>query len=439
MSRTTPHDFDRERPIRFDPYMRGGIDRHAVEPHRRERLRRAPRHPVARAAAVLLVAVLTGCGLADPGNPYAGRDVTTPVAVTGGRSFTQVSAGFLHTCALDTDGAAWCWGSDEYRQLGTSEATATCEAVRCARAPRRAGGDGRYAAIAAGVSHTCALGSAGVAWCWGGGYPGDPPLLGDGATRSSGAPVRVASDSAFVQLAVGATHACALTGSGRAFCWGRNEAGQLGDGSRQPRGVPVAVQTNERFARIAAGFLHACGVTVAGELLCWGANRWGQLGTGDVPYNAVGLDADRPARVAGTRRWRDVAAGDAHSCGLADDANVYCWGRNENARQLGDNSLVTHRGVPGPVLPRRVVEALAAGAESACARLAAGELWCWGSNYFGGLGNGRSVPAGEPVPQRTLLGPWRSVSLGGSHGCGISLAGVTYCWGDAFFGQVGHR
>jgi alpha-tubulin suppressor-like RCC1 family protein len=403
---------------------------------------------VVRAALLLVMSVVSAaCDIAAVNNPYAGRAVPTPVTVSGSRQYARISAGFFHSCAVTTSGEAWCWGSNEYRQLGTSSAPPLCESFSCSRTPLRVAGALAWSDIAAGVTSTCALTTAGRAYCWGGGYAGIQTLLGDSATASSATPVRVQTDSTFVAISVGGAHSCALTAGGTAMCWGENQFGQLGNGASVSTVAPTVVSSTLRFTSISASNSTTCAVAVDGVGYCWGSNRWGQLGVGEVPYNSFGLAERRPREISGDRRWLQIAAGFEHTCGVTMAGAALCWGQNENAGQLGDSTWISHRGMPTPVVGGRTFDGIAAGAVGTCAHTPGNELYCWGSNYFGGLGNGRTASGGVNHPVKNIGGAFRgggaarlhSAGLGSSHGCAIKTDGSASCWGDAFYGQTGDR
>jgi alpha-tubulin suppressor-like RCC1 family protein len=103
--------------------------------------------------------------------------------------------------------------------------------------------------------------------------------------------VAVAGGHAFVTLAAGSrpiqvpdlekrSHACGIARSGKAFCWGANNLGQLGDGTTTDRLVPTAVSTTEVFVAIGAGDNFTCAMTPQLKGFCWGTNAQGELGNG---------------------------------------------------------------------------------------------------------------------------------------------------------------
>lgn len=367
------------------------------------------------------------------------RSQVSPVEVFGGGTWTQVAAGFQHTCALATDGKAWCWGANQYGQLGVLTAGSCSEVGTCARRPLQVSGGLTFIRIAAGVTHSCGLTAAGAAWCWGGGNEGGKAgFLGNGTILKSTTPVKVASDSVFRDISIGLSNTCALTAAGQAWCWGRNTRGELGDSSQSPRAAPVRVSGTARYAKISLGVEHTCALSVTGTAQCWGHNRFGQLGTGDVPYNSFGLVRTTPGRVLGTSSLVDLSAGGEHTCALRTDGFVECWGINVSAGQLGDRSPLTHRGVPGLILDSLTYTTFSSGTSTICGRTETAAIRCWGGNIYGALGNGDRSVLPEASPVANLGSGFTKFSGGGQHMCAINAEQRLFCWGDKKFGQIGN-
>jgi alpha-tubulin suppressor-like RCC1 family protein len=146
-------------------------------------------------------------------------------------------------------------------------------------------GGRRYSALGGGFLYTCGLSTAGAAYCWG---TNDARQLGSGTTvDSSSTPLQVVGGLTFTTLAVGGAHVCGITPSGAVYCWGNNFEGELGDGTTSDRSVPVAAGGSLRFASISLGAFHTCGVATNGVGYCWGDGAFGELGTGTTSSSAV--------------------------------------------------------------------------------------------------------------------------------------------------------
>ena len=113
----------------------------------------------------------------------------TPVAVSGGLSFTALAAGGGYTCGLTASGAAYCWGSNDTGQLGIFPVT-----IRSSSTPIAVSGGLSFRAIAAGTFHTCGLTGSGAAYCWG---FDDYGQLGDGSTSGGAIPAAVSGGLTF--------------------------------------------------------------------------------------------------------------------------------------------------------------------------------------------------------------------------------------------------
>jgi alpha-tubulin suppressor-like RCC1 family protein len=252
-----------------------------------------------------------------------------PALVGSTVGFRQLAAGFSYSCGLSLTGIAYCWGLNSGGTLGVP--AATTQALQ----PIPVGTDLSFSVIAGGSYHVCAL-AAGKAYCWGRGSNGETGTGGDLATPPPDlfSPTMVAGGFTFDTLVSAASHSCALTAGGAAYCWGLNDEGQLGNGSRQSSATPAAVSGGLTFARLAVGTAHSCGLTADGTMYCWGYNNYGALGLGGDPD----IRKLAPTAVSTTLRFRQLATYQ-HTCGVALNDSVHCWGRNLLG-QVGDGSVL---------------------------------------------------------------------------------------------------
>lgn len=209
--------------------------------------------------------------------------------------------------------------------------------------------------IATGQNHSCALLSNNSVKCWGYNNTGQ---LGDGTTTNRNAPVTVVGlpDSAIQSIALGHDTSCVVTAAAEAWCWGKNDFGQLGRGTTSSIGREVPAKATHIGAPVismSVGGHHACAILSSGAARCWGSNTSGRLGTGDT------INRLSPAAVAGLpSALAQIHAQSGHTCAQTVSGQALCWGNN-GGRQLGGRyrygPTAAHRGVGNELWRRQVV------------------------------------------------------------------------------------
>jgi alpha-tubulin suppressor-like RCC1 family protein len=366
----------------------------------------------------------------------------TPLRVTDQPlRFTAIVTGSEFSCGLTGDGLAFCWGRGNSGQLGRV-APQQCVSdyapyfVECSPRPVRVRTDVRFARLFAGSTHACALDRDGAAWCWGSNQWGQLGSAGNsGGDAREWAPVRVNTGLRFQTLSPSYFHTCGVALDGGLWCWGTPWWGQF---SQDGFPAPVPVAPERTFTAVAAGVDHTCAVGTDGAAWCWG--REGALGSAadsTCYYYANTPEActSQPLRVPIDEAVVTLAANTFGTCGLTASGRGFCWGWNDYG-QAGDGT-VEFRLAPATVAGDHRFADLTVGFQYTCGRTAAGDVWCWGRNA-GTFGNGLGLDLINPEPIPAAFGVnAASVAAGFEHTCAITPEGVAYCWGRNWQGQVG--
>ena len=339
---------------------------------------------------------------------------------SGWSRVTSLSASGEFTCALLANQDVACWGLSADR---------TEQAV----APVVVEGLSKSTATSAG----CALVYDGTVECWSG-IADQPRRVPNLFTATA-----IAGNAA--------THACAILDDSTVQCWGDNSRGQLGNGSVGASATPVSVFDSQGkilrgAVHIAVGARHSCAVLQDSGVVCWGDNTSGQLGNGDLSVTSSGGALQVQSTLGTLANVRKLALGDDHSCALIDDGTVQCWGQGEFG-QLGDETRLDPMAIASAVISGRNslsgVTDLSSGARSTCA-ITRGNAVCWGSNDRGQLGAFTRLDHSATPIQVTMadqsgaLDSLQSIALGSRHACALKQNGEVYCWGRNRHGQMGN-
>ena len=356
---------------------------------------------------------------------YTSASTSTTLTVEA-TTFTSLSGGTNHTCVRTSEGAAQCFGYNNYGQLGDGTTTQRTSPVAVT------GLSSGVVSVSSGAWHSCALMTNGSVKCWGRGEWGN---LGQGSTSSSYTPVDVVGLNAVATKVVTTQYStCALTSVGGVKCWGYGGWGLLGNAASSSSSAPVNVSgMSSGVISLAAGGQHLCAIRNSGALSCWGWNGYGQLGDGTTtdrnePTDVTGLDFGVTA----------VAPGMYHTCASLATGGVRCWGYNGDG-QLGNNSWSSSYTPVSVYGMTDATTSISSGERHTCVIKTSGALWCWGSNTNGQLGNGLTTTSPIPVNSSSLGTGVRTVSAGlaGWHTCALTTDGNAKCWGRNSEGQLG--
>lgn len=311
--------------------------------------------------------------------------------------------------------------------------------------------------MATGLRHNCYLKADHTIWCSGENNSGQ---LGNGGTSAIPTPTPVqvrdmtnAPVTDAVALGMGGVHSCAIRAGGAVWCWGENDTcangGQLGDGTTtsRNRAVPVIKTDNSpltNVVEVSASYCNTCARDSSGGVWCWGDNGNNRLGDGTLVSRTRAAPVLVAAGGAAFAGAASISVGDQHSCVRKTNGEVWCWGSNF-AGQVGDTTT-TNAPVPTKVLDGAI--SASAGRYHSCAVKADNSVWCWGQGFQGRLGNGTgdrdrgtALDVLVPAPVLTSLGgaPFGGAAsvAAGSVSCALGTSKAASCWGVSNYGQTG--
>lgn len=355
---------------------------------------------------------------------------TASLSVQGsGTHQTQLvaSTGKYHsTSYVLRDGVLFGWGANSsYELLNNTTTNVTTPAIINAITNIKYLAVGDYSAIA--------LKSDGTVYAWGNINNADTTGL---PVFSTSQPAQVSGLSNVTSIAAGIDSAFALKSDGTVWAWGQNSSGELGDGTTTDRATPVQVAGLSNVVSIASGGHFSVALKNDGTVWMWGSVYASDTPTIiGVPDSVTCTTITTPTLVSGISGITKIAAGARFVAALDDNGNVWTWGANTYG-QLGDG---TTTGRTNPVIVPGILNAttIAAGNVHVAALKNDGTVWTWGSNAQGELGNGST--SNSPVPIRvTGLSNVIDIGAGVLHTIAIESDGSVWTFGINDCGQIGN-
>ena len=316
-------------------------------------------------------------------------------------------------------GKLFMWGDNWVGPLGTGD-------VIYRSSPVQVGALTTWSKLATG-NHTLAVKSTGELWAWGfatyGGL-GNSPI-----PRSSPIQVGALTNWATPETDQDNNSFCIKT-DGTLWAWGRNLFGSLGLGDTTAnRSSPVQIGSSTNWVAISAGSNFTLAVESTGKLFAWGKNAWGQLGQNNATYTSS------PVQIGALTNWKTPFAAPYTSLCTKTDGTLWVWGNNGNGRLgLGDTTLARSSPIQVGALTNWATLSGSSGS-SFCVKTN-GELWSWGANGSGLLGQNNTTDFSSPV-QVGALTNWKTPAGGGSHVLCSKTDGTLWAWGKNHQGQLG--
>ncbi len=256
-----------------------------------------------------------------------------------------------------------------------------------------------------------------------------PPVIDDRGPDDAEPLIRVPVSPSLRSIATGSSHSCAVEPTGRVRCWGANDQGQLGDGTTKEHGGTSEVARLTDIVSVVAGGDHTCALRRDGRVMCWGGDKSGEIGDGIAGTALTKWDPNPHPVPVPVRHLRAVAiaAGTSHTCALTIRGDVYCWGGNQHG-QLGDGTRLASSGPINVTTlrnePLTAMKALGTGTRHTCAADDTG-LFCWGDGRMDDLE--KSSPS-WPARVLEIVGV-HQIAIGDQYTCVARTGDPLFCWG----------
>ncbi len=332
----------------------------------------------------------------------------------------EIAAGEGHSLAVTSTGQLYAFGDNFFGQLGSTTNSSTSNANSTPALVTLPGATGPVTQVAAGANHSLVVTSSGQLYAFGLNRYGQlGSTTRNGTEKANPTPTLVSLSGAtgpVTQVAAGESFSLAVTSTGQLYAFGLNNFGQLGiktnSGTEKANPTPTLVSLSGAtgpVTQVAAGATFSLAVTSTGQLYAFGLNHFGQLGS--TTNNGTQKANPTPTLVSlpgASGPVTEVAAGAAHSLVVTSTGQLYAFGENLRG-QLGSEvnsetsapnptpTLVTLLGATGPVTQ------VAAGHEDSLAVTSTGELYAFGENLYGQLGNATNDETEEANPAPALV------------------------------------
>jgi len=385
---------------------------------------------VAAASAATPGGVLYAFGNNDSGQlgsaSSIGNPNPTPVALPAGvGAVTEIAAGESppgggYSLAVSASGGLYAFGDNQYGELGIATNSGSDVSNPTPTVVTLPGQDGAVTQVAAGGGYSLVLTATGQLYGFGNNDSGE---LGspsnNGTFNANPTPTLVGlpgQDGAVTQIAAGFDHSLVVTSSGQLYAFGYNGAGDLGnttnDGADVANPTPTLVSLPGQVGpvtHVAAGGFQSLVITASGQLYAFGQNAYGELGLAANSGSYVANPTPTLVTLPGaTGTVAQIATGFSHSLALTSTGQLYAFGDNQYG-QLGNdtgNGTTTANPTPTQVtLPGQngAITQIAAGDEHSLAVTASGQLYAFGDNDDGELGTDTDDGSDAANPTPTLV------------------------------------
>jgi alpha-tubulin suppressor-like RCC1 family protein len=373
------------------------------------------------------------------------------LSVTNPKLFMGLSS----SAFLTKDSKIYTWGNNQTGQLGLGSTVDQVTPVEISQ-NIDIGNNDKIVDFVLGFYHSSALTYSGKVFMWGDNYHGQ---IGDNTSIRKMIPIDISSsfkldnNDKIVKISLGYHSSLALSDLGRVFSWGSNSNGQLGTITETSKLIPYEITnsfnltTGDSIIDISLNRDNASAISSYGRIFTWGENNFGQLGDGTQLNKSLPIEITKNFELDEKDRIIKISFSLAgHAAAISDFGEVFTWGRNGGG-QLGDNTTI-NKSKPNNITSKirlsqdDKITNISLGIFHSSALSLSGKVFTWGSNYIGQLGDGTNINRLIPVD---ITGKLKienddkivDISLGGEHSAAFSLNGKIFLWGGNDNGQLG--
>jgi len=354
----------------------------------------------------------------------SGASGSTPIKVLS--NVASVTTDNINVAAITTNGDLYCWGGNEFGQVGNGKSGM----YERQESPVKV--LSKVVSVTMENGTITAITTNGDLYSWGRNVYGQVGNGKGGAGVCQSTPVKVMSNVVSIMMDEYRTSkvtTLAITTNGDLYAWGYNEHGQVGNGKSGTGAyetTPVKVLSN--VVSLTANDGPAAAITTNGDLYCWGINLFGQVGNGSSRDNQTTPVKVLTNVVSVTTSQTTVA--------ITENGDLYAWGYNEIGQVGNGMEAYSQDSQTTPVKVLSNVVSVTSSVTNTAAITTNGDLYCWGENGAGQIGNGETKIQTAPV--KVLSNVASFTTDNGNTSAAITTNGDLYCWGSTAEGQVGN-
>ena len=333
------------------------------------------------------------------GNYPGNTNRISPLTVSGtGTNWKYTASGYRHSGGIKSDGTLWMWG----RSVGNGSSP-----MITLSSPRTVSGGGttwKSITLGHGCEHSAVVKTDGTLWAWGYNTYGQVGINTGGSGNITSSPRTVSGGgTTWRQAACGRKHTMAIKTDGTLWGWGYGTNGQLdyGGATNVDRSSPIKLGADTTWRYVSCGWDTTGAIKTNGTLWTWGGDTAGKASATASPQTVSG----------GGTTWRYVSIGSNLGGAIKNDGTLWMFGANAYG-QLGDLTITTAN---SPVTVAGNISnwvSLACGDYHSAATTSSGQLFTWGSSFYGALMRNDYNDVSSPTTTVGNLTRWKQVGTG---------------------------